>query len=62
MTSRWSEWRARKRAGLPGRQVAPCGTYAAARRHQRNGEELDPACAEALREHNAEMYRRRLEK
>ena len=37
----------------------PCGTYAAARRHQRNGEPLCDACREALRAHQAAMYVRR---
>jgi hypothetical protein len=37
----------------------PCGTYAAARRHQRHGEPLDDACRDALREHQRAMYERR---
>ena len=34
----------------------PCGTYAAARRHQRNKEPLCYACTIALAEHQQEMY------
>lgn len=34
--------------------VKPCGTYPAARRHQRNDEEMDPACEEAYREYRNE--------
>jgi len=59
MTSRWTEWRRRRNGPPQPREVQPCGTYAAARRHQRKGEAMDAACAEALRVHNAEMYRRR---
>lgn len=33
-----------------GRQLAECGTYGAYRRHLRNKEPIDPACAEAARE------------
>lgn len=36
-----------------------CGTYAAAARHQRNGEPLDAACEEALREYRAAAQARR---
>ena len=32
------------------RELKPCGTVAAARRHQRAGEELDEACAQAIRD------------
>ena len=32
------------------RELKPCGTVAAARRHQRAGEELDEACAQAVRD------------
>jgi len=37
----------------------PCGTYAAHRRHQRNGEPVDAACRAAYNAHQREMYRRR---
>ena len=47
---RAKRYRDAKRGGPP-REPAPCGTYAAARRHQRRGEPLDDACAEALREY-----------
>ena len=36
------------------RKLAACGTYAAARRHERRGETMDDACAEALRAYRAE--------
>lgn len=39
--------------------VKPCGTYAAARRHQRRGEPLCAACVAALAEHQHRMYLRR---
>jgi len=50
--------RDRKRGGPP-RKLKPCGTYAAYRRHVRNGEEIDDACAQAWSEHQAEQYRKR---
>ena len=37
----------------------PCGTVAAARRHERYGEPVCDACRAALRQHNAEQYKRR---
>lgn len=37
----------------------PCGTVAAARRHERHGEPVCDACRAALRAHNAEQYERR---
>lgn len=36
------------------RKLAACGTYAAARRHERRGETMDAACAKALRAYRAE--------
>lgn len=36
------------------RKLAACGTYAAARRHERRGETMDDACAEALRAYRAD--------
>ena len=50
-------FRARRR-GAP-RAVKPCGTRSAAIRHQRHGEELDPACVKALRDWERERSRRR---
>ena len=42
----------------PGRpDPKPCGTFAAARRHQRAKEPLDPACEKALREKWSEYGR-----
>lgn len=37
------------------RQHAPCGTYAASRRHYRLGEPLDDACAQAQRDYQNEL-------
>ena len=34
----------------PRPQLQPCGSIAAARRHQRRGEELDPLCEQAAKE------------
>ena len=43
-------------------ELKPCGTVAAARRHQRAGEELDEACAQAIRdEKNGRVDARRAE-
>jgi hypothetical protein len=47
------------RRGVPVRVPKPCGTYAAYRRHQRNGEPVDAACRAAYNGHQREMYRRR---
>lgn len=43
-------------------RTKPCGTHAAARAHMRDGiprADLDPDCANALREYEAEAQRRR---
>lgn len=40
-------WRDRKRGGPP-RKPKACGTFAAYRRHIRNGEPVDDACREAF--------------
>lgn len=56
--SRFAEYRDRLRGGPP-RVLQPCGTVAAARRHEKAGESKCPACAAAWRTHQAEMYRRR---
>lgn len=42
-----------------GRELRPCGTYAAADRHKRRGEELDPACKLALRNYYTEQRARK---
>jgi hypothetical protein len=50
-------YRDRKR-GAPPRPLEPCGSLAAARRHERAGVKLadmDPACRDAMRKHNARM-------
>lgn len=51
-------WRDRQRGGPP-RKLAPCGTYAAYRRHQRRGEPIDDACRDAYNAHQREQYRKR---
>ena len=38
--------------------LAPCGTRAAAVRHRRRGEPVDPACAAAERAYRSAAYRR----
>jgi hypothetical protein len=40
------------------RAVKPCGTYAAAQRHRRNGEDLCDVCVAAERKYNREAKRR----
>lgn len=53
--------RYRARKGATTRAVLqPCGTLAAARRHQRRGEPLDEACREALAAHQRLMRAQRL--
>lgn len=49
---------------LPGeedgyRELKPCGTYAAYRRHERRGEPPDPRCDRAYREWRAERHQAR---
>lgn len=51
-------YRDRLRGGPP-RDPAPCGTYAAYRRHKRRGEQPCDACREAYNERQRENYRRR---
>lgn len=41
--------------------LKPCGTLAAAKRHQARGEQLDPACQWTLREHERVRKRERRE-
>lgn len=57
-TEYFRERRDRLRGGPP-RTPQPCGTYAAAKRHQRNSEPLCDACRQAISEKNAEQYRKR---
>lgn len=52
----------RRKGAQPRGPLKPCGTVAAARRHQRASEPLCAACAEAWREHQATMYRQRTRK
>ena len=54
--SRFAQYRDGKRGGPP-RQLQPCGTVAAARRHQRKGEALCAACAPVWAAHQAAMYK-----
>jgi hypothetical protein len=53
--SRFAEYRDRRRGGPP-RTLEPCGTKGAARRHQRNGEELCALCEPVWKAHQHEMY------
>lgn len=41
---------------------APCGTVAAYKRHQRNGEPVDAECGAAWAEYQRELYHRRQER
>lgn len=56
--SRYQEYRDRLRGG-PARVPEPCGTMAAVRRHERNGEALDDACREERNRNARELYRKR---
>lgn len=56
--SRYAIYRDEQRGGPP-RRLKPCGTYPAAMRHKRYGEDLDPACAQALADHQHQMYLKR---
>ena len=51
-------YRARKGA-KPRGELKPCGTVAAARRHQRAGEPLCSQCVPVWAEHQRTMYRNR---
>lgn len=56
------EWRAKHgaRTGKPGRPATqPCGTVAAYKRHQRNGEPIDQACRDAWSARQRELYQAR---
>jgi hypothetical protein len=56
--SRFAEYRDRLRGG-PARVLKPCGTLAAARRHQRKGEPACKPCKAALAEHARNQYAKR---
>lgn len=43
----------------PQRRLRPCGTVAAAKRHQARGEEMCAPCREVLREHERTRKRKR---
>ena len=44
------------------RELEPCGTLAAFRRHERAGEDACNACLAARDEHQSRMYRQRKER
>lgn len=56
--SRYAEYRDKKR-GTPPPPLKECGTYAAARRHQRHGEPLCDACRLVMNERQRDYYHRR---
>ena len=56
--SRFAEYRDRQRGGPP-RALKPCGTVAAYRRHQRNGETPCEPCRAAWSEYQRQQYQRR---
>lgn len=59
--SRFAVYRDALRGGPP-RELAPCGTWAAVKRHERKDETLDEACREARNAHQREMYEARKKK
>ncbi len=59
--SRYAIYRDKKR-GTPPPPLKACGTYAAARRHQRKKEALCDACRLALNERQRTLYARRKSK
>jgi AhpD family alkylhydroperoxidase len=56
--SRWARYRDRQRGGPP-RELEPCGSKGAARRHQRAGEDLCDKCAPVWADHLHACYLRR---
>lgn len=56
--SRYAIYRDKVR-GAPVPPLKECGTYAAARRHQRRGETLCSLCRLALNERQRELYSKR---
>ena len=49
-----------RQPGKPGRPpTQPCGTVAAYKRHQRNGEPIDQPCRDAWSAYQRELYQRR---
>jgi len=59
--SRYALYRDKKR-GMPPPPLQPCGTYAAARRHQRRKEPLCNDCRLVLNERQRTLYARRAAK
>lgn len=59
--SRYALYRDKKR-GTPPPPLKPCGTYAAARRHQRRKEPLCTDCRLVLNERQRALYMRRTAK
>ena len=47
-----------RKGATPRTELKPCGTPAAARRHQRAGEPLCPACQTAWRDYTREAQRK----
>ena len=60
---RWRAEKAQEAGREPGRAgrpvTAPCGTQAAYKRHQRNGEEPCDPCRAAWSAYQRELYRKR---
>lgn len=56
--SRFAEYRDRVRGGPP-RQLQPCGTVAAYKRHVRHGEEPCAACRAAWADYQRQRYQTR---
>lgn len=54
---RAKDYRDRARGGPV--ELAPCGTYAAARRHMRHGEPMDEPCRAALAAYQADQHAKR---
>lgn len=52
-------WREKQRAGRPRRELRPCGTVAAYRRHKYHGEEPCVVCRAAYLADQARLYRQR---
>lgn len=53
---RQARWRQRQRATNGKRQLEPCGTLAAHRRHQRNGERPCDACRDIYNTNARRLY------
>lgn len=58
---RAKDYRDRQR-GAPPRELEPCGTLAAHRRHKRNGEPIDDACRDTYNAEHRRLYAARQER